>query len=64
MKKFKWYRKWCGGKWYKHVTTRDANELSLPKGMIWWARYGSINRYSKVIEVEDYDWQALFKKNK
>ena len=54
MKRYKFWRKFKGGVWYKHIFTRDANELSFPKGRTWWARYGKINRYSDVIETEDY----------
>ena len=54
MKRYKFWRKFKGGGWYKHQFTRDANELSFPQGKTWWARYGKINRYSEVIETEDY----------
>ena len=54
MKRFKWFRKLKGGIWYKHEFTKDAEELTFPQGMTWWARYGEINRYSKVIKIEIY----------
>jgi len=54
MKKFKWFRKWKGGIWYKHKFTNDATQLTLSEGKTFWANYGEINRYSKVIEIETY----------
>ena len=42
MKRYKFWRKFKGGVWYKHQFTRDANELSFPQGKTWWARYGKI----------------------
>lgn len=54
MKRYKFWRKFKGGIWHKHQFTRDANELTFPEGKTWWARYGKINRYSDVIETEDY----------
>lgn len=54
MKRFKWFRKLKGGIWYKHEFTKDAEELTFPQGMTWWAGYGEINRYSKVIKIEIY----------
>ena len=51
--KFKLWRKFKGGIWYKHKFTRDANELSFTQGKTWWAKYGNINRYSYVIQVEN-----------
>jgi hypothetical protein len=51
---FKWYRKWRGGVWYKHEFTDYAMQISLPPCSTFWARYGKINRYTDVIETEDY----------
>jgi hypothetical protein len=51
---FKWYRKWRGGVWYKHSFTHDAMQIGLSPIGTWWARYGKINRYSDVVETEDY----------
>lgn len=51
---FKWFRKLKKGTWYKHEFTKDAEELSFPKGQTWWARYGKINRYSEVIKIETF----------
>lgn len=51
----KWYRKLKGGIWYKHEFTKDAEELTFPRLGIFWARYGNINRYSKVIKTEIYE---------
>ena len=51
---FKWYRKWRGGIWYKHQFTSDALELSVTFIGEWWARYGEINRYSRVMKTENY----------
>lgn len=52
--KFQWYRKSRKGTWYKHQFTKDAEELTFPKGDTWWARYDKINRYSNVIKTEDF----------
>lgn len=55
MKKFKWYRKWKGGTWYKHQFTEEASWIcSIWVGEIFWARYGEINKYSEVIKIETY----------
>jgi hypothetical protein len=54
MKRFKFWRKFKGGTWYKHQFTEDAEELTFPQGKTWWARYGKINRYSNVIAIEVY----------
>lgn len=50
--KHRWYRKLAGGSWYLHQFTKDAEELRFYEGKTWWARYGQINRYSNVIEIE------------
>lgn len=49
--KYKWYRKLRGGKWYKHENTYQLPGLFIRH---WWARYGNINRYSKVINEEQW----------
>ena len=54
MKRYRWYRKWKGGTWYKQQFTKDAEELTFPQGKTFWATYGNLNRYSKVIETEVY----------
>ena len=49
---YKWYRKLTKVIWYKH-----KNTYQLP-GLIFdyfWARYGEINRYTKVIATENYN---------
>lgn len=52
--KYKWYRKLSGGYWYKHQFTKDAEQLTFPQGKTWWARYDVCNRYSIVIDKENY----------
>jgi hypothetical protein len=52
MKNFKWCRKWLGGNWYKHENTFQLQCLYFD---YFWVRYGEINRYTKVVEVER--WQ-------
>lgn len=54
LSRFKTYRKLTKGIWYKHRFTMDALELSTTFVGMFWARYGNINRYSKVVEIEDY----------
>ena len=49
---FKWYRKYRKCTWYKHEFTQDALELSVTFTGTFWALYGDINRYSKVVYVE------------
>lgn len=51
--KFKLYRNYRKGIWYKHKFTKDAEELTFTQGETWWARYGKINRYSDVVLVEN-----------
>lgn len=51
---YHWYRKYMGGLWFKHRFTKDANELTFPEGNTWWARYAKINRYSDVVDSENY----------
>lgn len=41
-------------KWNQHEFTPDALELSVTFVGTFWALYGEINRYSKVIETEYY----------
>lgn len=55
LSRFKWFRKLKGGVWYKHAFTKDASELTLPTGVEFWAIYSKINRYSDVIEIENYN---------
>ena len=51
---FKLYRKLRKCNWYQHEFTPDALELSVTFVGTFWALYGEINRYSKVIETEMY----------
>jgi hypothetical protein len=55
LNRFELYRRLRGGCWYKHEFKSDAREIGLSKGGTWWARYGEINRYSKVVEIYDYN---------
>lgn len=52
LNKYAWYRKRRKCLWYKHRFTRDGLELSLTGEF--WALYSNINRYSKVVSVEDH----------
>jgi hypothetical protein len=52
--KYEWYRKIRGGRWYCHQFTKDAEQLTFPEGKTWWARHGNLNRYSKVIDEEQW----------
>ena len=52
--KYKWYRKIRKGIWYKHQFTKDAEQITLPYLGTFWAKYGKINRYSNIIEIESY----------
>lgn len=54
LSKFKWYRKLKGGVWFKHEFTKEAEQLTFPKGGVFWAKYGKINKYSNVILTETY----------
>lgn len=49
---FKWYRKWKGGTWYKHENTYQLQGLIFD---FFWARYGELNRFTKVTETESYE---------
>jgi len=51
---FKFYRKWRKTNWYKHQFTNDALQLSMTFTGTWWALYGNINRYSNVVETEEW----------
>lgn len=51
---FKFYRKYRKGYWYKHEFTTNALQLSNSFRGTFWARYGNINRFSKVILTEKY----------
>ena len=48
---FKQYRKWRKGNWYKHQNTYQLSGLIFN---YFWARYGELNRYTKVIKTEEY----------
>ena len=54
MSRFKWFRKWKGGTWYKHQFTLDAAQIMLVPGNTFWARYPWLNRYTQVIDTEKY----------
>ena len=54
LNKYKWYRKWRKCTWYKHEFTKDALEISMTFVGTWWALYGNINRYSKVVDKEQW----------
>ena len=54
LNKHKWYRKWRKCTWYKHEFTKDALELSITFVGTWWALYEKINRYSKVVDKEQW----------
>jgi hypothetical protein len=54
LNRFKWYRKLRGGSWYKHQFTSEALQLSITFTGSYWALYGKINRYTKVIDSEQY----------
>ena len=51
LNRFKWYRKRRNCTWYKHEFTNDALELSYTFVGTFWALYGEINRYSRVIKT-------------
>ena len=55
MRVFKWYRKLKGGIWYKHEFTNDALDLCCTFIGSFWSRYDELNRYSTVIDIEE--WQ-------
>lgn len=54
MNRFRFYRKIKGGIWYKHRFTKEANIFGIYEGTTFWARYGNINRYSEVINIEKF----------
>jgi len=49
---FRWYRKFRKCIWYKHQFTNDGLEITMSG--TFWALYGKINRYSDVIDCEDW----------
>ena len=49
---FKWYRKLIGGIWYKHKNTYQLPGLYFD---YFWAQYPKINRYSDVVDIENYN---------
>lgn len=51
---FKFYRKLKKGTWYQHEFTNDATQIMLPEGNTFWARYGELNRYTRIINTETY----------
>lgn len=51
---YEWYRKWTKVAWYKHEFTPDAEDLSFPRYVTFWAKYPQLNRYSKVISFKNY----------
>lgn len=60
LSKFKWYRKRKGGIWYKHQNTYQLPGLTF--SYFWTNEYGTINRYTKVVETEDYTSKIKTKK--
>ena len=54
LNRFSYYRKWRKTTWYKHQFTNDALQLSITFTGTWWALYGNINRYSNVVETEEW----------
>lgn len=51
---FKFYRKLKRGIWYKHQFTNDALDLCCTFVGSFWAKYDEINRYSTVIDIEEW----------
>lgn len=51
MVKYKWYRKWKRGTWYKHENTYQLPGLAFS---YYWARYVEVSRYTRVIKTEHY----------
>lgn len=51
---FRFYRKLKGGVWYRHIFTNDALEISIIPSGNFWAQYGKLNRYTKVVKIEEY----------
>lgn len=51
MSRFKWYRKLRGGNWYKHYNTFQLHGLYFT---YFWARYGELNRFTEVKEIEEW----------
>lgn len=49
---YKWHRKLTKGTWYKH-----QNTYQLPCIIFnyFWARYGKLNRFTKIVETEKYN---------
>lgn len=50
LSKFRWYRAYKGGNWYKHQMN---GELPNCYGSFW-ATYGKINRYADIMKQENY----------
>lgn len=48
---YKWYRRLIKGNWYKHRNTYQLQGLIFD---YFWARYGEINRFTKVTEIEKW----------
>jgi hypothetical protein len=49
---YKCYRKLTKGTWYKHQNTYQLPCLIFD---YYWARYGELNRFTKIVEIEK--WQ-------
>jgi len=49
---FKWYRKRKGGIWYKRQNTYQLPVSTL--SYFWTNKYANINRYTIVVETENY----------
>jgi len=51
LSKYKWYRKYKKGLWYKHQNTFQLSCLFFD---YFWSKYGEINRYTEVVEIEHW----------
>jgi hypothetical protein len=52
MNNFKLYRKFKGGIWYKHYNTFQLSGLYFK---YFWSNYNKINKFTKVIKIENYE---------
>jgi hypothetical protein len=55
LNQFRWYRKLRKRIWYKHQFTKDALDLSFSFQGTFWALYDKINRYSDVVETQNFE---------
>jgi hypothetical protein len=49
--KYKWYRMLTKTTWYEHQNTYQLPGLIFSS---FWAKYGELNRFTKVIKIEKY----------